>query len=146
MSFFNLRLAKPTDLNFILGTFRDSMRDDSQLAKSCKTSVFKREFTKVIDSILARSKVTIACTKEDQSVILGYAITEDPGILHYLFVKEPFRRKGIANYLVNHLFKPRIVECSLKTNLVKRILDNKTEFIYNPFLLYRQELGNGNKS
>lgn len=43
--------------------------------------------------------VLICCLKEDQDVILGYSVTE-PGVLHFVFVKEPWRRLGIARDLI----------------------------------------------
>jgi GNAT superfamily N-acetyltransferase len=45
------------------------------------------------------SRVTIAVSATDPDQIFGYIVSE-PGVVHYLFVKETFRRMGIGKALL----------------------------------------------
>lgn len=140
----HLRPAIGQDLNFIFDTFRESVRHDSSLGRSCRTSIFKKEFAKVIDHILAKAKVLIACMSSDHNVILGYLIFE-PDIIHYCFVKQAFRRMGIAYELFKSAYQcgkdpEREIQCSFKTQSMREIFDNHPFLIHNPFLNFKQGL------
>lgn len=115
------------------------MKSDSALGRSCKFSLFNRQFTLVIDHILAKAQVKVACLKEDEDVILGYIIFEEPNILHYVFIKEAFRRLDVAKNLIQHALTDQdTIEFSLKTNTGRKVLTHsqtRLKFIYNPFLL-----------
>lgn len=51
---------------------------------------FFDEHGPVLEKLLARSTVTIACNPADEKQVLGYVVAEQ-GVLHWLFVKAPFR-------------------------------------------------------
>lgn len=48
--------------------------------------------------------VRVCCLREDPDVILGYAICEGDHILHYVHVKEAWRKFGIATSLLPKKF------------------------------------------
>jgi len=65
-----------------------------------------------IEQILARKGIIckVACNSEDPEQIFGYLVAEDNGALpvcHYLYVKQPFRRLGIARMLINAFLAER---------------------------------------
>lgn len=134
-----IRTALPSDLNFIFDTFRESVCHDTALGRSCRTSVFKREFAKVIDHILSSAKVLITCLKSDPNIILGYLIFE-PDLIHYCFVKQAFRGLGIAKGLFKEAFptRPQEVHCSFKTQSMRELFDNHSWLIHNPFHLFKK--------
>lgn len=143
MEHIKIRDAQGTDLNCILDTFMESFFNDSQLANSCRVSIFKKNFRKVIDHILSRSTIQIACFPEDPNTILGYIVYE-PGIVHYTFVKMAFRRFGIATQLLNHAFPKdgSVIQFPLKTKMLKVVLQDTSRFDYNPFILFHKEIVN----
>jgi ribosomal protein S18 acetylase RimI-like enzyme len=145
----HLRPAVGTDLNFIFDTFRESVRHDSSLGRSCRTSIFKKEFARVIDHVLEKSKVLIACMSSDHNVILGYLIYEAPAVLQYIFVKQAFRRMGIAKELCHEALGdpgPQEVQCAFKTQSARELFDRFPILIHNPFINFKQGASNGQSS
>ena len=132
------RPPEATDLPFIYSTWANSMRYASLLGKSCRNTIFFKEYAKVIDHILslADTEILIACFPEQPEVIFGYLVYQD-NILHYLFIKEAFTRQGIAKSLVQEASRP-FDTYSHKTFVLKHILDRHPELNYNPFVLYKQ--------
>lgn len=135
---FEIRPPEASDLNFIQATFIKSMKSESSLGRSCSPRVFFAEFTRVIDHILAKSEILIACVKEDPGIILGYLIYEQ-NVIHYAFTKAAFRRLDIARDLIRHAFPDqKSVLFSQNTNSSKKICEKYPELIFNPFLLYER--------
>jgi hypothetical protein len=60
---------------------------------------FNTNYHKIIEYILTRSVVNIACLREDPDVTLGYSVV-DEDILHWVFIKSSWRRFGIARKLI----------------------------------------------
>ena len=54
----------------------------------------------VITRLLPRSSVLVACEPEDPSEIYGW-LCASPRALHYVYVKELWRRKHVATRLIN---------------------------------------------
>lgn len=135
---FNIREPKPTDLNFIQSSFLKSMKKESALGRACSTRVFFKEFTKVIDYILDRSEILIACDQSNEDTILGYLIYE-PTVVHYAYVKNGLRELNIARDLILHAFPDaKSVVHTQSTNDSKKIAKKYPELIFNPFSLYKK--------
>lgn len=71
---------------------------------------------------LRRRKATflIACDPQERRQILGWACLEKP-VLHYIFVKLPFRNQGIARQLLSSLADQRIILCTGWTSDARKI-------------------------
>ena len=136
MTEFRIRLADSSDLNFIYDTFLNSLHYDTELGKSCRNDIFYPEYQKIIDRILLRSTIKVACHQEEPSVIFGYLIFE-PDILHYCFIKQSFRRLGIATALFNDSFTNGFVYATHLTRSGVPTL-KKFNLIFNPFILYKE--------
>lgn len=135
-----IRQPKPSDLSFIQATFSKCIKNESNLGRSCSPKIFFREFNQVVDNLLSKSEVAIACSQENEDVILGYMIYESDTI-HFVFVKSAFRQMGIAKELVEHAFNDKEkIYCSFSTNDSKRIKDRYPNLIFNPFSLYSKGL------
>ena len=132
-----IREARGNDLAFIYSTWLNSYRSDSHHRKTCTKFVFFKEYPKVIDLILARSQVLVACLPDDENVIIGYLVCETMNnILHYAYTKESFRNLGVAKSLIKWtpLKDPVLTH---KTRCVEPLI----EFLgmtYNPFLLFER--------
>lgn len=137
MTQWNIRPAQENDISFIYATWLKSYHYDSW-TKSIAKSVYFDNYKLVLDRLLEDSKVLIACTKEDENVILGYCVSE-PGIIHYVFVKEAFRMFGIATDLVGHSIDEQQIIISHRTQSVLPILRTKDFITFNPFVLYNKE-------
>lgn len=101
---YEIRLANGNDLPFIYATWLESYRYDSHFGKSHRNSIFFEDYRKVVDLLLQRSQVYVAVSNDDPDIIYGYLIKEIPNTLHYIFVKGPFRRWGIASALYAQAF------------------------------------------
>ena len=99
--------------------------------------MYYKEYNKVIDHLLTISTIKVACLDDDEVVILGYAVFDRDNI-HYVFVKEAFRRLGIAKRLIeSSLILPET--CTHSTYIAEVIIE-KFKLTYNPFSLFMRRL------
>lgn len=78
-----------------------------------------------------RSSASIACSPEDPDVIVGYLVYE-PKTIHYVYVKEAFRKLGICRRL---LVEAGLFEGTIATHMTfkgRRIL-LQMGYIYAPY-------------
>lgn len=136
MMLWNIRSARGSDLNFIYSTWMNSFWSDSQKPYRTAES-FQKFYPQIIDYLLSVSNIAIACKKDEEDVIYGYAIAQRP-VAHYVFVKEDFRNMGIASSLLERLEAGDVYTHS--TGTLRRILRHQPDNrIYNPYLLLRRE-------
>ena len=132
-----IRDAHPEDINFIYATWLRSYRRDSDVGRQARNLVYYKEYNKVIDHLLTSSTIKVACLDDDEVVILGYAVFDRDNI-HYVFVKEAFRRLGIAKRLIeSSLILPET--CTHSTYIAEVIIE-KFKLTYNPFSLFMRRL------
>jgi hypothetical protein len=115
------------DYNFILATWLRGLYYGNEWFNRIDKTVFMKNYHKVIDHLLKKPfiKINVSCLVEDPSVILGYCVSE-PEILHWVFVKQPWRGIGIARDLIPH-------DITTVTHLTKCKL--KPDIKFNPFLV-----------
>ena len=128
------RAPNENDISFIYASWLNSYRNDSYIGMSVRKTIFYREYQTIIDSILGRGKVIVAVKPDETNIIYGYIIYE-PKVLHYVFVKEAFRRLGICKELLRAAGSPQTATHKTRST---EFLD--TKFTYNPFILYNKEL------
>lgn len=132
-----IRDALQEDINFIYATWLRSYRSGSSIGRQARNTVYYREYNKVIDHLLNSSTIKVACLDDDPLIILGYAVFDRDNI-HYIFVKEAFRRLGIARRLVeSSLILPET--CTHTTFIADKIID-KFKIEFNPFKLFTRGL------
>lgn len=100
-----IRAATLSDKNFIYATWLQGLYHGNDWFKEIPQDLYFENYQKVIDRILNRDSVflTVACLKEDQDVVLGYAVLDrkqNKNILHWVYVKEAWRKIGLAKDLV----------------------------------------------
>lgn len=125
-------------------------------ACSCCRYTHRRYFDehkKVIARLLERSRVLVACNPLNEGQILGY-IVHEPGVLHWVMVKEPFRWDKDAEHhprIGRQLFMlafpdwawPRDMDVRVTTScthwtMAAERLSEKWGLVYRPFLLEEQ--------
>ena len=136
---YKIRLASPDDISFIYSSWLKSYRFGSHVGKQTRSMVFFEEYREIIDTILARSSVIVACLEDDPHIILGYVVSE-PGIVHYGFIKESFREMGIFNKLldISQPNKDANIIYTHMTILLHSFINktSKSHWLYDPFKLY----------
>lgn len=99
------RPMEPGDVNFVLDSWIRSYRE-SPWAGVVPNHRFFEVMHEAIEGLIARgTKVVVACAKTDTTRILGWVAYErlhDGVACHYVYVKDPFRRRGLATELLKH--------------------------------------------
>lgn len=132
---YDIRDAKIEDANFVLATFLRGLYYGESWYSAIPKDIFMSNYKRIAVAMLANPNniVKIACLKEDPDVILGYSIlSSDYQVIHWVFVKKVWRKKGIARSLVPS--RPQFI--SHLTNLGKDLLSKfPKETVYNPFTI-----------
>lgn len=100
---FSVREKTKADEPYILNAWIRSARDYAPY-RSVRSEVFFPLQQAIINKILARSNVVIACHQEEPEQIFGFIVYEilhdEYCVIHWINVKQPFRNLGIASVLV----------------------------------------------
>jgi len=105
-----LRPAGAADHPFIVDSWLLSYRGQA-IARDAGAS-YVRDMKWLIRRLLERGRVLVAADADEPSVIWGWAATGDRTVL-YVYVREQFRRNGIASALLApYLARPDVTYCA----------------------------------
>lgn len=130
---FAIRDAVEKDFAFIYSTWLKGLRFGNDTFGLIDQHIYFDRYHEVIEKILAlpTTLILVACLADDPDTILGYSVVGPPGTLHYIHVKQAWRRFGIAQKLVPE-------EVKFVTHVTKvgwSILKKKYPAAkYNPFI------------
>lgn len=96
------RPAEKGDLDFIFNSWLESFRASWEF-KEVNGRDYWPGMRGVINRILQRTRCTIAHNPADPEQILGWACIELGPVIHYIYVKGPFRKKGLAKMMLRGL-------------------------------------------
>lgn len=138
----SLRRAQEKDISFIFNSWLKSYRN-SLFAKSISNTIYFSEHHKIIEKLAKTSEIIIACNPDDPDQIYGYICAEkidDIFTIHYIYVKQPFRKLGLANFMLS-AFDVDMGEPSIHTHQTKtaELLAAKYNTVYHPYLLINVE-------
>lgn len=134
-----LRWATQSDYPFIANSYLKSYRC-APAAKAMINDVYFPEYKARLEAIVATGSVLVACASDDPDQILGYLLFSELAgrtILHYVYVKYPFRQHGIAKSLILTA-KPDFGNShTVITHQPKgwQEVSNKYQLVYNPALV-----------
>lgn len=129
---YEIRDAVPEDKSFIMATWLKGLYYGDSWFSSIPKSIFMNNYKLILEAILAKHLVKVACLKEDSNVIIGYSIlSNDYTTIHWVFVKQAFRNKGVGRSLVPQY--PTNV--SHLTTLGKSLLAKIPNCVFNPWAL-----------
>jgi len=136
-----IRQYKESDLSFIFSTWLRSYKFNSSFAKQINNTVFYTYHHKLIEAILARgATVLVACDALNPEVVFGYLVFEQAGdldIVHFSYIKKPFRGFGIFTELLRigqvSLDKATFTHYTTKCN---KFLELNKALTYNPYLVW----------
>ena len=101
-----IREMLPNDEAFIFHSWLTGFRG-SDFTEGVRKSTYFPRHHKVIEDILERSEVRVACNLNDEDHVYGYMVWEGE-ILHWIYVKAPFRGLGIGQMLFEPLKGSRL--------------------------------------
>lgn len=136
--------ATPDHKAFIFHSWLSSFRD-SDAAKRVRKNIYYNYQTERIGRCIAGGHVIVCHERDDPSHIYGWAcyqnVMDTVTCLHYVFVKKPFRRYGIATELIEACKEDArsILYYSHSnsrphTRYLTPWLEKKLGFNYNPYL------------
>ena len=122
-----LRDLEEPDVGFVIKSWLESNLKN----KATTISIYEKEHRDLIKHVIAHDKVTteVICLKEDEDHIIGFICYESPIILHYIYIKYPFRHLGIATNAINSCLSGDII--------ITHKFKHKY-YTYNPYLLMRR--------
>lgn len=111
------------DKGFIIESMPKSLYYDSH--KGPPNKAWFADYFQYINELLKRAQIDVAVDESDPKFIIGYSIIDyeiPDGRLEYVFIKEPYRRQGIAKLLLKqHPYK--LINQSNLTKLGRQILE-----------------------
>lgn len=122
----------PEDAGFVFSSWLKSYYGNSPHNTWIPKKIYQKEQAIIITKLLNRSDLSIAAMSEDERIIIGYLVYEK-GIIHYVYIKEPFRGLGIGKKLIqeNGFFdKTKVTHLTHKG----RKIQLKAGFIYSPYI------------
>lgn len=131
------------DFPFIVSYWLNSYFRESYFAMRIKKDIFFESHKAIINLILNRSstKSLIAYHEAEPTVSLGFLVYEDipdtSKVVHFCFVKEHYRKMGIAQFLFESAeIEPKKSQFTHWTFDLDDIKKNKLKkMIYNPYRL-----------
>ena len=134
-----IRSMVPEDESFIYSSWLKSYRN-SPNAANMPNQVFYDNHKRIIQNIINTAQVSIICSSEDSDHIFGFICWEPTDsnfdIYHYLYIKYPYRKMGLANYLFDSIggnSGGTIVITHYNNNLRRK--STELGMIYNPYLI-----------
>lgn len=95
----SIRRADADDAAMVFSYWLRDHFERSAFAKGLTKSTYMHLHHLVLERVIARSVIHVACDAADPSIIFGFVCAEGP-TLHYLYVKRRFRGFGIGGLLL----------------------------------------------
>jgi GNAT superfamily N-acetyltransferase len=129
-----IRIAEIGDEGFIFHSWLKSYRGSAAAQNITNPRYFAGQHA-LITRLLGRSKILVAANPEDPSQICGWIVYEPKApipVLHYVYVKHPFRRNGIARELIAQM------ECDtfFFTHSTEAVKQLTARAIFDPYLTF----------
>lgn len=97
----NLRGPRPSDLPWIVSTWINSYRREAT-RRGVDVDCYNAAQRRTIEGLLPNTLVVVACDPADPEQTFGWACVKED-VVHYVFVKDAFRRSGIATDMLTFL-------------------------------------------
>lgn len=123
-----IRDAVAGDANFIFSTWLKGLRFGNPWFGLIDSKIYYATYHKVIEALLGKTTIKVACLKEDPGVILGYAVYSGTRA-DWVHVKKSWRNIGLAKDLL-----PKDIKTfSHVTETGRTIMKNHPGIIFDPF-------------
>lgn len=136
----HLRAKQASDEPFIYNSWLRSHRDGNHSGYMSNT-VYYDNHKLVIKDILNTAKTVMLVNPDDSDHIFGYLCFDDSysvPIIHYCYIKEPFRKFGLASNVVKEIFpEANEIFVTHATSLFSEI-EKRFNVIFNPYLIYKR--------
>jgi GNAT superfamily N-acetyltransferase len=134
-----VRTMTPGDERLIFSSWLKSYREGATGSREITRSVYFVQHHHLIEALLARGIVLVAADAGDPTNILGYAVGEHKGpvaVVHYVYVKAPFRNIGIGRMLAHGLVNGCESVHHSHTTAAAAQLVKRFKSVFNPYLAH----------
>ena len=128
-----IRPFKEEDHNFILATWLPGLYHGGAWYSEVPKDIFMKKYHNYLEQLLKHpnTDIKISCLNSDNEIIIGYAVLAKlPQALHWIYVKNDFRKIGVANKLI-----PDDVKVATHVSKAGLVIMKKKGWIYNPFII-----------
>jgi GNAT superfamily N-acetyltransferase len=134
-----IRGVADEDVPFIFNSWLKSYRESGPICSNVSNTIYYDSHHKLIQKILLRSQVFIACDNAFPDQIIGYIVGESIDgvfVLHYVYVKHNFRKKGVGKLLLNSFNHDQTyASCCTHMTSVGDKLAAKFNVMYHPYVI-----------
>lgn len=125
-----IRPVTKSDLGFVVRTWIESLRYGNDLFREIPEHTLFENYKKFIGQIIEKPStvITIASLRDEPGLIIGFAVGQGTNILHYVYVREPWRKLGLARDLV-----PRETKYVTHLTFTGMAIKRKKNLIFDPF-------------
>lgn len=151
---FTIREVTQADRPLIFATWLRAYRHGSHFPRRIRDGIFFAAHHDIVEELLARSNVRVATPPDEPEVVLGWsavetleppdASTPSPVAVHFVYVKPPFRRAGVARALLSPVLESAEADgaevfFSHETFALKldRVASHVERWTFNPYLALR---------
>jgi hypothetical protein len=132
---FVIRPPDISDTGLIFNSWLKSYRN-SDFAKHQCNAVYFGSYKLIVEKIISRSMIYVACDPKDYTHVYGYIVFEELPknnlLLHYVYVKHTYRKMQVASKLLEHIKKSsNPVLVTHWSQACKKV--DQTKFIYDPY-------------
>lgn len=136
----DIRPMVENDRAFLANSWLQNFKRESDWSRHLDVEMYFRSHRHLVHKLLATSDVWVACDPEDPTLILGFIVGYDSpeaAVIHYLYVREKFRRVGIGRQLFATLTRGQAkpVVGTHWTASSRSIARETHPAVYNPYLL-----------
>ena len=135
---FKIRDFKEDDTNFVISTWLRSYYSNKTGYKE-SSKVYYPEHQKQIKKLWNDGKLVclVAVSPEDEEVILGFAVFGMDYTLHYVCVKEIYKKLGVGKGLLKRFYKDRKEVTVSHWTKDCAILNKIYSLNYNPYKFFQ---------
>ncbi len=135
-----IRAGIPADVPLVTNSWLRSFRF-SAWARDMSNRTYYFYHHRVLEELLPRSTVLVAVSPEDPDAIYGWCcaeVVDTAVVIHYVYVKESYRRLGVARALVKTLLdaeRPPLVLYTHQTKASREVAP-RYRWVFDPYLLF----------
>lgn len=129
---YDIRDFKESDRAFVMATSLRGLFYGKGPWSLIPKHIFMANYKVFLNAVINSPKnvVKIACLPDDQDVIIGYSIlSADYQTVHFIFVKTPWRLKGVGRSLLPQ----SLLYASHLTEVGQNLIHKVPGLVFNPF-------------
>lgn len=137
-----IREAIQPDIPFVYSSWLHQ-HSHSAFASGVSKSTFFSNHRRIIDKLIQKTDIYVACDAADTSVMYGFICGEvhEWPLVHYIYVKKNFRGYGIARLLLEQLgWSPEKEVVSSHFFAAKPLRIAGKKVLYNPYILHNIQI------